>query len=143
MISITPIKKSDFNKILQIENNLFECSMTQSELNNYFSQSSFRVWKIETKRIIGYVSFYHVIDEVEIIKIGIIKSYQRRRYGSFIIKELKKLDIKKIFLEVSSENVNAINFYVKNGFKVIGLRKGYYKSKNGSNIHALRLSITC
>jgi ribosomal-protein-alanine N-acetyltransferase len=143
MISIASIKKTDFYKILQIEQNLFRNSMTQKELNNFSKQSSFRAWKIETDRIIGYMTFYQVIDEVEIIKIGIIKHYQRRSYGSFFIKELKKLDIKKIFLEVSSDNVYAINFYVKNGFNIIGSRKGYYNSKNSVNIDALRLSFTC
>ena len=140
MITIASIKKPDFYKILQIEQNLFRNSMTQKELNNFSKQSSFRAWKIETDRIIGYMTFYQVIDEVEIIKIGIIKSLQRSGYGSFLITELKKLHIKKIFLEVSSENINGINFYIKNGFKQIGLRKGYYKSKNGAKIDALRLS---
>ena len=143
MISINPIKKSDCCKILQIEQSLFKNPMTNSELNNFLSQTSFKIWKIEKDRIIGYITFYQVIDEIEIIKIGIIKPYQRSSYGSFLIKELKKLDIKKIFLEVSYNNVNAINFYIKNGFKEIGLRKGYYKSKSGPNIDALRLFFKC
>ena len=142
MKSINPIKKSDYYKILRIEKNLFKRPMTLKELNNFSSQSAFRIWKIEKDIIIGYMYFFQVIDEVEIIKIGIIKPYQRSSYGSFLIEELKKLNIKSIFLEVSSENVNAINFYIKNGFKEIGLRKGYYTSINGVNIDALRLSFT-
>ena len=143
MINITSAKKADFYKILKIEQNLFINSMTQKELNKLSNQSSFRIWKIETDRIIGFMTFYQVMDEVEIIKIGIIKPYQRSSYGSFFIKQLKRLNIKKIFLEVSSDNLEAINFYFKNGFNIIGLRKGYYKSKNGVNIDALRLSFKC
>ena len=142
MISINPIKKSNYYEIIQIEKNLFEDPMTETELNNFASQNHFKIWKIEEDRIIGYVSFYQVKDEVEIIKIGIIKSRQRNNYGSILIKEIKKLKIKKFFLEVSSENIQAVNFYVKNGFKEIGLRKGYYKSKDGNKIDALRLSFT-
>ena len=142
MISINPIKKSNYYEIIQIEKNLFEDPMTETELNNFASQNHFKIWKIEEDRIIGYVSFYQVKDEVEIIKIGIIKSQQRNNYGSILIKEIKKLKIKKFFLEVSSENIQAVNFYVKNGFKEIGLRKGYYKSKDGNKIDALRLSFT-
>ena len=142
MISINSIEKSDYVKVLQIERNLFKEAKKQMELNNFFSQSSLKIWKIEKDIIIGYMSFYQVMDEVEIIKIGIIKSYQRSSYGSFLIRKLKKLDVKKIFLEVSSENLNAVNFYVKNGFKEIGLRKRYYKSTNGNKIDALRLSFT-
>ena len=142
MIKINPIQKCDYFKILQIEQNLFKNTMTKKELYNFSSQSSVRIWKIEEDKITGYMSFYQVIDEVEIIKIGVIKSCQRKGYGSNLIKELKKLDIKKIFLEVSSENVHAINFYLKNGFQEIGLRKMYYKSKDGISVDALRLSFT-
>ena len=139
MISITSIKKSDCSKILQIEQSLFKDPMTNIELNIFFNQSSFRVWKIEKDRIIGFISFFHVKDEIEIIKICIIKSHQRKNYGSIIINEIKKLKIKNVFLEVSVQNISAINFYLKNGFQKIGVRKGYYPSKNSSRIDALRL----
>ena len=52
MISIKPIKKRDYNKILVIEQNLFKNPMTQIELNNFFSQSAFRIWKIEQDRVL-------------------------------------------------------------------------------------------
>ena len=139
MISIKPIKKSDYNKILVIEQNLFKNPMTQIELNNFFSQSAFRIWKIEQERVLGYMSFYQVIDEIEIIRIGIIKSFQRRSYGSLLIDEVKKLDVKKIFLEVSVQNKEAINFYIKNGFHKIGIRKGYYANNKNYRTDALRL----
>ena len=96
------------------------------------------IWKIEKIKIIGFVCFFHVRDEIEIIKICIIKSHQRKNYGSILINEIKKLNIKKIFLEVSIENVNAINFYLKNGFQKIGVRKGYYANDKSSRIDALR-----
>ena len=141
MISIKPIKKSDYNKILVIEQNLFKNPMTQIELNNFFSQSAFRIWKIEKDRVFGYISFYHVIDEIEIIRIGIIKSFQRSSYGSLLIDEIKKLDVKKIFLEVSVQNKKAINFYLKNGFQKIGIRKGYYTNNKSYRIDALRFCV--
>jgi ribosomal-protein-alanine N-acetyltransferase len=115
--------------------------MTQIELNNFFSQSAFRIWKIEKDRVLGYISFYQVIDEIEIIRIGIIKSYQRISYGSLLIDEIKKLNVKKIFLEVSVQNEEAINFYIKNGFQKIGIRKGYYANNKSNRIDALRMCV--
>jgi len=141
MISIKPIKKSDYNKILVIEKNLFKNPMTQIELNNFFSQNAFRIWKIEQDRVLGYISFYQVKDEIEIIRIGIIKSYQRISYGSLLIDKIKKLDVKKIFLEVSVQNEEAINFYIKNGFQKIGIRKGYYADNKSYRIDALRMCV--
>ena len=84
--------------------------MTLAELTNFSKQDSFRIWKIDIGKIIGYVSFFEIKDEAEIIKIGIEKSYQRKNYGSLVISEMKRIGIKKIFLEVSVENIKALIF---------------------------------
>ena len=139
MVNIKNLKESEYYKILKIENDLFDNKMSYKELKSFTNQVSFKIWKIEKDQILGYVSFFHTQDEVEIIKIGINKSYQRQNYGSLLIEEIKKLRIKKIYLEVSTKNNNAINFYLKHGFQIIGKRNGYYKDKNNSRIDALRL----
>ena len=139
MVNIKDLKKIDYYNILKIENSLFDEKMSYKELESLTNQNSFRIWKIETEQIIGYMSFFHIKDEVEIIKIGIKKSHQRKNYGSLLIEEIKKLKIKKIFLEVSTINDNAINFYIRHGFKKIGKRNGYYTDKKNLRIDALRL----
>ena len=139
MINIKPIKKNDISKLIEIEKDVFDCSIYIQDFENYFYKDTIKIWKISTRKIIGFVCFYHVKDEIEIIQIGIIKSCQRKNYGSSIINKIKKLnDVKKIFLEVSVENFKAINFYLKNGFKKIGIRKDYYKG-NKKRVDALRL----
>ena len=141
MVHISPCKKSDYKALIQIEKSIFQNYSSKNELKTLEKHSSHVIWKIEEKKIIGFIYFFHVKDEIEIVKIGIIKSHQRKSYGSILINEIKKLKIKKIFLEVSIQNVNAINFYFKNGFKKIGVRKGYYASNNSSRIDALRLML--
>ena len=141
MVDISTSTKSDYNTLIQIEKSIFQDYSSKNELKILEKQTSHVIWKIEEKKIIGFVSFFHVKDEIEIIKICIIKSHQRQNYGSILINEIKKLKIKKIFLEVSVENINAINFYLKNGFKKIGVRKRYYANDKNSRIDALRLCI--
>ena len=139
MINIKASKKCDLLKLREIENEVFDCSTSIEDFENYFNEITIKIWKVSTRKIIGFVIFYHVKDEIEIIQIGIIKSCQRMNYGSSIINKIKRLnDIRKIFLEVSVENTQAINFYLKNGFKKIGIRKAYYKV-NKQRIDALRL----
>ena len=138
MIDIRSVKKKDYFKLIAIENSLFEKSILINELQNFTDNISVKMWKLETTKIIGFVYFYHVKNEVEIISIGILKDYQQKGYGSVIIREIKKLNPKKIFIEVSVENTHAINFYLKNGFKKIGIRKAYYK-ENKKRIDAIRL----
>ena len=139
MIHIKPIKKCDLLRFIEIEKEVFDYSLSIEEFENNFNKKMIKIWKISTRKIIGFVIFYHVKDEIEIIQICILKSYQRKNYGSLIIDKMKQLiNIKKIFLEVSVENSQAINFYLKNGFKKIGIRKAYYKVNN-QRIDALRL----
>ena len=126
MVYVSLCKKSDYKTLIQIEKSIFKDPMSVNELKSFEMNEFHVIWKIEKIKIIGFVCFFHVRDEIEIIKICIIKSHQRKNYGSILINEIKKLNIKKIFLEVSIENVNAINFYLKNGFQKIGVRKGYY-----------------
>ena len=139
MIHIKPIKKCDLLRLIEIEKEVFDYSLSIEEFENNFNKKMIKIWKISTRKIIGFVIFYHVKDEIEIIQICILKSYQRKNYGTLIIDKMKQLiNIKKIFLEVSVENSQAINFYLKNGFKKIGIRKAYYKVNN-QRIDALRL----
>ena len=138
MVHISLCKKSDYKTLIQIEKSIFKDPISVNELKSFEMNESHVIWKIEKIKIIGFVCFFHVRDEIEIIKICIVKSNQRKNYGSILINEIKKLNIKKIFLEVSIENVNAINFYLKNGFQKIGVRKAYYANDKSSRIDALR-----
>ena len=139
MINIKPVKKGDLLKLIEIEKDVFDYSLSIKKFENYFYEERIKIWKVSNRKIIGFASFYHLKDEIEIIQLCIIKSCQRKSYGSLIMNKIKKLThIKKIFLEVSIENSQAINFYLKNGFKKIGIRKGYYKV-NKHRIDALRL----
>ena len=140
MIYIKPVKKDDLLKLIEIEKDVFDYSASIEDFINYFNEDTIKIWKVLDQIVVGFIVFYRVKDEIEIIKIGIMKSCQRKNYGSLIINKIKKLNnLRKIFLEVSIENTQAINFYLKNGFKKIGIRKAYYKV-NKQRKDALRLS---
>ena len=141
MYQINDVNKKDYKKILQIEKQLFEYPWNMKDLSKYAEQEYFKIWKIELNEIIGYVSFFDIKNEIEIIKIGITKDYQRRNYGTFFINEMKNKGAQNIFLEASSKNIEAINFYYKNGFKKLGIRKSYYQVKDETRIDALTLCL--
>ena len=79
MINITPIEKSDCIKLIEIEKGLFDNPISIDELENYFNEDSIKIWKLQTTKIIGFVYFYHIKDEVEIFKIGILNLCQRKK----------------------------------------------------------------
>jgi len=136
---ISPCNKQEYYLIANLEKSLFDSPFSIKDLENMSIQEAFKIWKIFGDRLVGYVCFFQVKNEVEIIKIGVMKSYQGKNYGTHLITKIKKLSIRKIFLEVSSLNKTAIKFYEKNGFKIIGVRKNYYTLKDNSKVNAIRL----
>lgn len=136
---ISPCNKQEYYLIANLEKSLFDSPFSIKDLENMSIQEAFKIWKIYGDRLLGYVCFFQVKNEVEIIKIGVMKSYQGKNYGTHLITKIKKLSIRKIFLEVSSLNKTAIKFYEKNGFKIIGVRKNYYTLKDNSKVNAIRL----
>ena len=136
---ISPCNKQEYYLIANLEKSLFDSPFSIKDLENMSLQEAFKIWKIYGDSLIGYVCFFQVKNEVEIIKIGIMKPHQGKKYGTYLITKIKKLTIRKIFLEVSSLNKTAIKFYEKNGFKIIGVRKNYYTLRDNSKVNALRL----
>ena len=136
---ICSCNKNDYYLIANLEKTLFDSPFSIKDLENMSLQEAFKIWKIYGDILFGYVCFFQVNDEVEIIKIGIKKSHQGKNYGTNLIKKIKNISITKIFLEVSSLNKTAIKFYEKNGFKIIGIRKNYYTLKDNSKVDGYRL----
>lgn len=77
----------------------------------------------------GFIVWRTVVDEAEIITVGVHPGARGTGIATSMIgvmeHEIKKSDIKKIFLEVSVENTPAINLYKKCGFTQNGLRPKY------------------
>lgn len=74
----------------------------------------------------GYVIVFNNSASLEIMKIGVLPEYRKKGVGTILINEVKKSRM-EIFLEVRENNVTAIEFYKKNGFKEAGKRKNYYR----------------
>lgn len=78
----------------------------------------------------GFIVWRTVADEAEIITIGVNPDNRKQGIATAMLtlveNELRKIGIKKIFLEVSTNNLPALNLYKNNGFTQISVRKKYY-----------------
>ena len=81
--------------------------------------------------ILGVCVFHKMYDEAEIRYLAVHPSHKRKGLGKKliykIIKECKSENIKRIFLEVSLKNKQALSFYDFFGFKTVNIRKKYYQ----------------
>ncbi len=102
--------------------------------NRPWSADDFRDLKKSGCEIImsenGFIVYRIAVDEAEIITIGVNPEFRRAGIASAMIgiieKTIKNQGVKKLFLEVASDNIPAKKLYENCGFKAIGLRPKYY-----------------
>ena len=125
------IKKLTINDVDYIEQifNLEKEIFVNSAFNKTYletltkGENSFiYVYLIEDK-VCGYLMVLDSIDVYEILAIATIEEYRNKGFAQELLDKIKTKDI---FLEVRESNERAINFYKKNDFKQISIRKGYY-----------------
>jgi len=94
----------------------------------------------EGKRILGICVFHMIFEEAELLYLAIHPEFSRRGLGralfEHVLNILKKNHIKTIFVEVSSKNRPAINFYEIFDFNTINVRKKYYKDGSDAILKA-------
>ena len=101
------------------------------------ADNSFIYTYIIDNKVCGYLMVLDSIDVYEILAIATIEEYRNKGIAQ---KLLDKIKTKNIFLEVRESNQVAINFYKKNKFKEISIRKNYY-SEPTENAIIMKLEV--
>ena len=138
-----PPNKHDLATIYQITLEIQQNPWSQSEIFSEIEQENpySAVIEGENGKPIAYFFVRETGPDVEIMLVGVSRSYQRQGIGRHFILDLIKQRVHQgeIFLEVSDLNWGAIGFYKSLGFKSHGIRRDYYK--DGSNAALMKLNL--
>ena len=131
MLSIKEVNQKEFELCYELDVNTISL-WTKKQWENEFNKKGTKVIAVQLrKKIIGIYVVQMIIDEAQINYFSIKQDFRGKGYGTFLlsylIKECKNLNIKKILLEVSETNIIAEVFYSKFNFLTVGRRKNYYK----------------
>ncbi len=149
-IIVSPLQKSDIPSILEIENESQPEPWTEKAFLEEINRPGSRmlVARLETdetalpgsfpKIIAGYICFWFVADEIQILNIAVHTSLRRRG----IARKLLEMAIQTgrdrkascITLEVRKSNFPARKLYESFGFKVVGERPNYYGAQQESAV---------
>lgn len=125
---------SDIKDILEIERLSFvgpwSEDMFRSELRNRVSSFYTLRDTLDDNLLVGYVVFWVVYGEAQILNIVVHPNYKKRGLGrkllDFAIGKMKSENAYNIFLEVRDSNKVARGLYERSGFTEIGVRRNYY-----------------
>ena len=139
---IKKLTSDDINymeQIFNLEKEIFKNSaFSKSYLNTLIKgDNSFIYIYLIDDKVCGYLIILDSIDVYEILAIATVEEYRNKGIAQEL---LAKIRIKNIFLEVRESNQTAINFYKKNKFKEISIRKNYY-SEPAENAIIMKLEV--
>lgn len=130
-MKITDFTSLKIKEILEIENDSFSTPWTEKMFADELLNPLAHYFLLEDNdESIGYVGFWHIMDECHITNIAVKTAFRRKGYASELLKKVisyaEENNIVFITLEVRESNTGAQKLYEKFGFANCGTRKNYY-----------------
>ena len=124
---ISKLTKEEVQEVIQLGTMLNPNFLKLFHIENLNPNETIYIYK-ENNINKGFIHIQNAQDIIDLLNIIVKPEYQNQGIGSVLLKYIidNKQD-KKIMLEVRSKNINAIKLYQKYDFKIINIRKNYYK----------------
>ena len=129
------MEKGDIEEVLGIEQRCFISPWTRDSFEQELDlerSKSFVAKKTAggQKRIIGYIFFWLVVDEIHILNIATHPDFRKQGIATSLVDACLEFSndacAKAVTLEVRKSNLSALSLYKKFGFECKGVRPGYY-----------------
>jgi [ribosomal protein S18]-alanine N-acetyltransferase len=149
MIKIVEGSASDLDAVMNVMADAFDPAFgeawTRNQLWASLAMPGTRIVLANTEvATIGFALTRTIIDETELLMIGVHRQWQRKAVASQLLQEILRLGTtqgqRRIFLEVRSGNI-AQQFYEKIGFSEIGRRSNYYRGIDNICYDAITMGI--
>lgn len=133
--SLRPIKKEDIAAILEIEKQSFPEPYSEAVFQDELKITCSNLWVAEVdSQLAGYIDFWIIHDEIELISIAVHPQFRRQHVGEALMNQMIQMaqtkNIHIIYLDVRESNLGAQALYERFGFKRVGVRKRYYKNNH-------------
>ena len=131
-IVIRPLIKEDIPSVARLEAVCFSMPFTEKALNELFSNTSWHFFvATENDTVVGYISFYCILDETEIVNVCVMPELRDKGIGRALTKCAidfnRENNGSRVMLEVRKSNTPAIKLYESLGFIPVGVSKNHYK----------------
>ena len=144
MVSIKQINKEDIDLCYELDSNTISLWSKKQWANEFKREGTKIFGLLITNLLIGICVFQVVLDEAQINYFVVNQKFRKKGFGSYLmsylINECKKLNVNKLFLEVSHTNSTAEKFYSRFEFSTVGIRRNYYKDGSDALLKEKKLT---
>lgn len=123
-LSLRPMVKADFEKVLTLDRLCFHPSwqMSLPAIENAFDQAGYATVIEEQENIIGYQITTESLDTAHLARIAINPAYQGQKLGKNILNDLlthyANLNIRRFTVNTQNDNLSSQALYRKTGFNL-------------------------
>lgn len=126
----------DLDAVMAIEQAIYPHPWTRGNFSDSLA-AGYHCWVAESGGMMtGYSVLMIAAGEAHLLNLSIAAQWQRRGLGSellrFIVAHARDCAVSRFFLEVRPSNAAALALYARAGFTTIGVRRGYYPARSGS-----------
>ena len=129
------LEGKDIDRVVAIEEESNPVPWTIKNFKDCIEKGYYSLVLKEDNKVIGFAILSVSTEESHLLNIGLTSLKRGRGLGRELLEKMimaaEVMGSKKIFLEVRISNVIAIDLYKASGFKEVGLRKKYYRLKEG------------
>lgn len=128
----------DLDALMQVEHAAHHSPWSRAVFEREFTIDFSQVWKLTSSahKLVAFLVFWRVHDELHILNIAVHPHAQRRGLGAWLIEQLTRAgqarEMTLITLEVRASNTPARALYTRTGFDELGVRPKYY-ADNGED----------
>lgn len=132
--SVRPLSSDDLMSLVALEAKIQKAPWTKEHFERELVKDYSRVLLMtddETDSIIiGYIVYWVLADDAQVLNLGVDPLFRRRGIGSTLLRkavgEAMRGGAKKITLDVRVSNTPAIQLYQETGFSITHRRKNFY-----------------
>ena len=144
MISIKQINEKDIDLFYELDSNTISLWTKKQWAREIRKKGVNIVGLLLENSVVGIWVYQVVLDEVQINFFAVNQEFREKGFGSYLmsylIKLFEKLNLNKILLEVSRNNLTAEKFYNRFEFSTVGIRKNYYKDGSDALLKEKKLT---
>ena len=144
MISIKQIEEKDIDLCYKLDLNTISLWSKEQWINE-FNKEGIKVFGLLfANLLIGICVCHMVLDEAQINYFVVNQKFREKGFGTYLMSYLiiycEKLNINKLVLEVSENNVSAEKFYNHFNFYTVGVRRNFYKDGSDALLKEKKLT---
>jgi ribosomal-protein-alanine N-acetyltransferase len=146
-VSLRLATVDDLTPVVDLENQVHVAPWTRSHFEAEMAKPYSRFLVLtddETdQQIFGFIVFWMMFDECQILNVVVNPTYQKQGYGLLMVRQAVKdslqKNLKRVVLDVRKSNLPAIQLYQKVGFLTSSVQKSFYS--NGEDAYSMELRL--